>query len=289
MLVGFILYFNKMDILIDGKNLTYKAIFASLDKITKKPKVDPLIIAFRMMCKWRRIYKPENWMIFWDVPREKLWRKKLYPEYKDGRSKGFITKDELKIFLDKFSGIFIPICSNLKMTQYIKSENEADDLMYAYVKAYPDKETLIVSSDGDMTQALMKYDHVKVHDPRNKDVMYEEKPEYDPVIVKCLAGDTSDNIDGYRLVGDITAKKIMRDGKLEEFLTKNGRDMFDFNRKLVDLELNPHIESNMEYIKSVKCNDKFDLKAINKIIDKHELSELKSLSSDLIIPFKYSP
>jgi 5'-3' exonuclease len=279
----------EMDILIDGKNLTYKAIFASLDKITRKPKVDPLIIAFRMMCKWRRIYKPSNWYIFWDVPRERLWRKKLYPAYKDGRSKSFITKDELNIIVSSFSTIFISLCHNMKMTQLIRDQNEADDLMYAYVKEFQERETLIVSSDGDMTQALMKYNNVKLHDPKNKDTMYEEKPEYDPVIVKCLAGDTSDNIDGYRLVGDITAKKIIREGKLEAFLAEKGREMFDFNRQLVDLELNSHIQDNMKYVRSVKVNEKFDLKAINAIIDKYSLTELRSLSSDLIIPFKYNP
>lgn len=277
-----------MDILIDGKNLTYKAIFASLDKITRKPKTDPLIIAFRMMCKWRRVYKPSNWYIFWDVPREKLWRKKLYPVYKDGRTKSFITKEELDTIVDKFMNIFIPLCHSMKMTQMIRDQNEADDLMYAYVKEFQEKETLIVSSDGDMTQALVKYNNVKLHDPRNKDVMYENKPEYDPVIIKSLAGDTSDNIDGYRLVGDITAKKIIREGKLESFLAEKGREMFDFNRKLVDLELNPFIEDNMKYVRSVKVNEKFDLKTINAIIDKHSLTELKSMTSDLIIPFKYT-
>ena len=277
-----------MDILIDGKNVAYKAIFAALDKITGKPKVDPLIIAFRMLGKWRRIYKPDNWMVFWDVPKDALWRKKLYPPYKEGRNKSFISKGSLDDITGRFMEIFIKICHNMKMTQFIKSQNEADDLIYAYVKAFPEKELLIISSDGDMVQTLLKCDNVKLHDPRNKDVLYEDKPEYDPVIVKCLSGDTSDNIDGYRLVGEITAKKIIRDGKLESFLDKNGRDMFDLNRKLVDFDLNEYLDDNIKYVKSVKQNDKFDIKAINEIIEKYNLTELKSMAGDLIIPFKYN-
>jgi 5'-3' exonuclease len=278
-----------MDILIDGKNVAFRAIFASMDKLTGKPKTDPLIIAFRMLCKWRRIYKPDNWAIFWDVPKERLWRKKLYPPYKEGRSKSFIDKDSLNALMMKFTTMMMSICHNIKMTQFIKDENEADDLIYAYVKAFPDKELLIVSSDGDMVQTLLKHNNVKLHDPKNKDVLYEDKPEYDPVIVKCLSGDSSDNIDGYRLVGEITAKKIIRDGKLEKFLEEKGREMFDLNKKLVDFDMNDHINSNIEYIKSIKKNEKFDLQEINKIIDKYELKEFKSLISDLIIPFKYNP
>ncbi len=278
-----------MDILIDGKNLTYKAIFASLDRITGKPKVDPLIIALRMMIKWRRIYKPNNWLIFWDVPKSRLWRKKLYPAYKEGRDKSFITKDTLEAIVNQFSKIFVNLCHNMKMTQYIKDENEADDLIYAYVDAYQDKENLIISSDGDMGQIIVKFKNAKLHNPNNKDLMYESIPEYDPVTVKCLSGDTSDNIDGYRLVGEITAKKIIRENKLEEFLNLKGREMFNLNKKLVDLSLNHLLEDNIKYIKSIKINDKFDLKAINGLIEKYNLTELKSLSSDLIIPFKYSP
>jgi 5'-3' exonuclease len=278
-----------MDILIDGKNVVYRSLFAALDKITGKVKVDPIIIALRQFVKWRRIYKPDNWCIFWDVPKNNLWRKKLYPPYKEGRDKSFIDKSTLSELVSRFNTIFINILHNMKMTQFIKSENEADDLIYAYIKAYNDKELLIVSSDGDMVQVLLKCNNVKLHDPKNKDILYVPKPEYDPVTVKCLSGDTSDNIDGYRLVGDITAKKIMRENRVDAFLSEKGREMFDLNKKLVDFDMNDDLNSNIEYIKSVKKNDKFDIKAINNIIDKYSLTELKQLMSDLIIPFKYNP
>jgi DNA polymerase-1 len=262
-------------ILIDAKNILYRALFAA-----KGDGSDPAVIFLRILNRYRKEYSPKKWCLFWDVKKKGLWRTKIFPQYKEGRPP---APAELK----KVQNILAQVCDFIGFTQYIKKANEADDLIYAFVLANPDKKILIVSSDEDVTQISYRYSNVDIYNPGKKDIL--EKPEYDPVIVKSLMGDKSDNIEGFRGVAKLTAQKIVRTDILEEFLEKrNGRKLFENNRLIIDLSNNPHLEDNIEFVRAHKENVKFDFKGLVKFIEKYKLRELKSSLSDIVLPFKFN-
>ena len=69
------------NLLIDGKNCIYRAIYAGLsDKKFVEKKYHPAVIFFRFITSYVYQYRPKNVHIFWDAPKETLWRKKSYPE-----------------------------------------------------------------------------------------------------------------------------------------------------------------------------------------------------------------
>lgn len=269
-------------ILVDGKNIANRAVAAALSsKKRGKEDVHPITIMIRMMDRWRRLFKPRSWHVFWDVPKTNLWRKDFYPEYKEGRPS---FDEERATLLKETQRAAAQLFQNMKITQYIRQKNEADDLIYAFVRLHEDEKTVIVSSDGDITQISYHHHWVDVHNPGKKDTIIDI-PSHDPVIVKALAGDKSDNIQNYRLVADKTAMKIIDKG-IDDYLDEKGRELFEHNLKLIDLSRNPNLEDNMEYVRGVGWNTNFDFKAIKEMVIGKSISGLQSELVTKIMPFK---
>ena len=268
-------------ILIDGKNAAYKAAFAAhMDG----GGVHPSVIMVRQLARLKRVFNPKNWHVFWDVDSKTLWRRDILPTYKDGRDKkdhGFDVKASIKNTQQMCALLF----SNMAITQYIKPKNEADDLIYAFMQLHKEEQCVIVSSDADMTQIPFKMKNAHVHNQRTKDADLEPVSEFDPVIVKSLSGDKSDNIDGYRLVGELTATKLIRTNALEKFFEKFGKEIYERNLKVIDLSLNPYLDENIEYVKNVKTNQKFDIVGIQQMITKFGLTGMSN-EMPKIISFK---
>lgn len=269
------------NIIIDGKNIIYRAVAAAR---TSPTDVHPTTVFIRMMDRWRRTFKPSKWHVFWDVPKNKLWRKKIYSKYKEGRP----YDPEYSQKVQEAQRVTALILRCMKVTQYIKEGNEADDLIFAFVQLFNYQRNLIISSDGDVVQ-IPYHDQsgnkVDLHNPGQRGVDIVPVPKYDPIIVKCLAGDNADNIKNYRLVKEKTARKIIDKG-LDRFLEEKGKKLFKLNQILIDLRKNPYIEQNKEYIRSVKENDRFDLNMIKYLIAKYSIYGLSAELSSKVRPFK---
>jgi DNA polymerase-1 len=262
-------------VLVDSKNILYRAIFAA-----KTSGGDPAVIFLRILNKYRKMFNPKRWCLFWDVKKKGLWRTDIFPEYKSGRPP---APPELK----KCQAMLAKICHKMGFTQFIKKANEADDLIYAFVLANPDKKVVIISSDEDVTQISYNYSNVDICNPGKKEII--EVPEYDPVVVKSLMGDKSDNIEGFRGVAKLTAQKILRTDILDEFLEKrNGRELFERNMLIISLANNPHLEDNIEFVKSKEINNTFDFKGLISLVEKYKLRELKSNLNSVVLPFKFN-
>lgn len=265
------------NILIDGRNIVYRAVAAAR---RSDDGTHPTTIFIRMMDKWRRIFKPTKWRVFWDVPKTRLWRKDLYEEYKGGRPN---YDPEFRQMISDCQRLCAMLFYNMSVTQYIREHHEADDLIYAFVVSHQDERNLVVSSDGDMPQIPFHH-KCDLHSPGKKpDII--PVPDYDPVIVKALSGDKSDNINNYRLVAEKTAKKIIDKG-LDEFLDLKGRELFDLNIQLIDLGKNPGLQENIDYVNSVPDNTRFDMKAMTDIVVKNSISGLYSDLISRVKPFK---
>jgi 5'-3' exonuclease len=170
--------------------------------------------------------------------------------------------------------------------QYVRDAMEADDLIYAFCHFYNGDEITIFSSDKDLYQIPYYFDSVSLYDTGDKKII--DRPKINPVRIKCLQGDSSDNIDGYHGVGKIKSPKLAGDNKLiAEFLESKGDEQFSRNLRLIDLALCPYILDNIRYI--IAHSNKppiFDREALKDILySKHNIRGIDSVYRRMLLQF----
>ena len=111
---------------------------------------------------------------------------------------------------------------------------EADDLLANIaIKRHKNDECTLVSSDTDFLQLYAQHKNISIYNPVQK--KFAEKPTVDYVAWKSLRGDASDNIPGFKGIGDKRAARLIKDSKaLEEYLSKGDRlKIFERNVNLI--------------------------------------------------------
>lgn len=229
-------------------------------------------------------FNPQNVHIFWDS--RVTWRGQQFVEYKAHRDstdvKDIITHQVL---------LCRELFDNLGVYQYFVNLQEADDLIYAFCHANQGKKNVIVSSDADLKQTMHKFDKITVYNPLTKQIVKKDK--LNPIYAKALIGDKSDNIDGYKGIGKVTAAKLLKEG-LADFLASDkaknasgevvGKDLFIRNINLIDLSRSPYLDSNIKYVKSIKKSE-FDYNKLIDILKSHKVETMGYLQ-DYLLSFK---
>jgi 5'-3' exonuclease len=106
-----------------------------------------------------------------------------------------------------------------------------------------DEDITVISGDTDFIQLLQRgYKNCRVYNPIKKSFM--QAPEYPYVAWKCLAGDASDNIPGFKGIGDKTAQKMLKDPeKFQKFMdVEENRAQFSIFRQLIEFKHVPEEE-----------------------------------------------
>lgn len=288
--------------LIDAKNVLYRSLFAGhADYKFNKSGYDLFVIYLRLLTHNVNKFRPASVHIFWDAPSDNVWRKSLYPAYKDHRDDLFKRYDfDIKGGLKRQMTLAIEVLSTLNMRQYYKAAMEADDLIYSFVVSNPEKSMLILSSDADFRQVTYRHKNVDLFRPSVSDTL-DPIAEADPVVVKCLMGDKSDNIDGYDHIGKVRAKALALDNDaFTKFLASDkacvikegkkvvvGDAVFNLNKQLIDLALCPHLEENSAYIKQKQTSQiEYNPTKFTEVAIKHKINGLLSEAPMLIPPFK---
>lgn len=273
-------------LLIDGKNTAYRAIFAGRgNEEFMKNEYHPFVIWMRFVRMWIEKFKPSQIHVFWDCPKADVWRKKVLPEYKDNRDDNPHTA-EISDMLKRLEVTALDILPHLNVRLYIRDGQEADDLIYTACRLVTPEKAIVVSSDSDMIQLPWYMPNISCYEPRLNKIV--DKPELNPVMQKALIGDPTDNIDGYRGIGEVKSANLLRDPKaMIEFLGVRGDKIYKRNLALIDLSLNPHRISNELYVYKVMAADTvFDKDAIQKCIMAHKIKGLTQEYSRSILPFK---
>jgi 5'-3' exonuclease len=294
-------------LLIDGKNNAYRSVFAGFsDQRFLSSGHDYFVIFLRFLSSYINKFRPESVHVFWDTPTKSVWRKQLYKDYKENRIQSMSMYEiDVPATLKRQVVLGCNILNNLNVRQYYRDTQEADDLIYAFVCANKQDDNIIISADGDFKQIIYKNNSVKIYNPlsKNKNTDFEEIPKHDPVIVKSLMGDKSDNISGYYMVGAERSKKISADSNsLSEFLKSEkavilledgskkivGDEIFNLNRKIIDLSLNPSLYDNINYVKE-KCVSTviYNTKSIGQIAIKYKVRGLLGDLTNLTSNFKH--
>jgi len=226
--------------------------------------------------------------IVWDS--YKTLRRQIYPDYKVARRQ---LKDEDRAFKEFMIKQIHNVQNFLAKIHYVNSFSEegyeGDDLVASLVKQYKDKaeEVYIVSSDSDLYQLLS--DNVFQIRPRKSEQAYGKKDfmtEYgiDPskwIMVKAIAGDTSDSIPGIKGVGINRAIKYLN-GELKEtskFYQKiqESDDIIKRNLELVTLPLRGTPELKISRSKSSldEYISYLDSKGMKSLLKKENLTIAK--------------
>jgi 5'-3' exonuclease len=273
---------NKTSLLIDARNLLYRAIFAA--KVDRRNKHHLFTAFLKQVSKCVREHSPESVHLFWDAPRSTVWRKKLYESYKDRANKSYV--EDISEDLFRVTTIAKEFFKHLNCRQYSKDGMEADDLIYAAVTLLHPNKSVIVSSDSDMIQIPYVFSSCSVYDPGKNKLM--EVPTINPVIQKAIVGDKSDAIVGYHNIGPKkSAVMLEKAGELENFLSNNDRSIYHRNLVLVDLSLCPKLLHNKLYCqKQLQRPVSFDGSAINDLVKKYKITGILQEYTDLVMLFK---
>lgn len=264
-------------ILIDGLNLFFRAAYAMPrgDAFTKSGL--GLHIILNSIKKAWKDFNGDHVVMCLD---SKSWRYDLYPNYKASRklkaaNKSQKEKEEDEYLFEVFND-FIDFLNNKTNVTVLKEQGcEADDLIAHWIRLHPDDKNIILSGDSDFIQLLSN--NVIIYDGKKEetytiDGIYDKhgnkippKKEINPqweLFKKIVRGDSSDNImSAYPGIRETKLKDAYSDKEtkgyiwsnfmLQEWIDPNNnvvkvRDRYDFNKKLIDLHLQPdYIKDNM--------------------------------------------
>lgn len=231
----------KKVILIDGNNLLFRSYYATAyrGQMMKNSKGFPTNAIFGFVNMLNKIIKDEKpSYIMVALDKGKTFRHDQYEDYKAGRLE---TPDELKIQF----GVAKTILDNMGIT-YLEVEGyEADDIIGTFatmVTNSTDYKATIISSDHDLLQLINDKVEVKLLKSQsyirmNKQVFIDEYG-FEPhkiIDLKGLKGDPSDNIPGVKGVGEVTAKKLIKEFKdIEGIYVNLNQITGKLKQKLID-------------------------------------------------------
>ena len=156
---------------------------------------------------------------------------------------------------------------------------ECDDVLASIATTtHCDDECTVVSSDSDFYQLLQTHENLKLYNPVKK--LFVETPEFDYVSWKSLRGDSTDNIPGFKGIGDKRALSLISDSSLlADFLKQeDNQALFERNEAMIrfhsltddelnDLEVStPDVD--WEYLRTVFTDMKFFSMTNDKSWDK---------------------
>ena len=200
-------------LLVDGNNLLKIGFYGVKEYYHKGEHIGGI---YHILNTLRRFIEEQNFdkvVVFWDGDSNSSARKLIYPKYKENRTS--TETDQKKESFYKQKERIKQYLEEMFVRQVEVSNNESDDLIAYYCHISEDEQKTIFSSDRDLTQLISE--KVSVYSPqqkrtykmgdmiKNKDL---EFPHYNIKTTKILCGDTSDNIDGIRYLGEKTLVKL---------------------------------------------------------------------------------
>ena len=148
---------------------------------------------------------------------------------------------------------------------------ECDDIInHLAVNNHKNDNVTIVSSDTDFIQSIRE--NIQLYNPVQKKFL--EATTYDYVSWKSLVGDKSDNIEGFKGIGNKKAQKLLTDtNALEDFLIKeNNRDIYNRNTFMIKFhELN---NSEINTIQLHSLNNKPDWNNLKQIFINYDFNSI---------------
>lgn len=284
-------------ILVDFNNFLFKYIYGfdiNLKKISDYTDTQHSIVGKEInfiqgivdkLFAVKKKFKQSKMVICLDTPRKRIWRKRIYKQYKANRtydakagSIDFATYFDL--IRNRMNDIAIILTSNPDITITYIDKMEADDLIYFFVKKYNMKFSAIhiLSNDGDLSQ-LEKYKNVHRYDkiiPNMKKLKQLDWKLY--MLTKIIKGDAGDNII------NIGSKWIFNPNFITYIINKTFdttgelKTTDDVKKQLLFLEKN-----DIEKFNKIVYKFKKDTPKNNKIRNKKNIIKFKKSELDMFL------
>ena len=256
---------KKKIILVDGHNLLFRMFYGipSSIKNSKGKEIRGLVGFIGSIKKLVATFDPYSLVVLFDSETSKSNNIILDANYKANR------KDYTNVPVDENPFSQLPsIKKTLDFLNVVYQEienNEADDYIASLIANHQngEYEYIIVSTDADFIQLIDEKTFLYSLKGKNS-ILYDvekimEKYHILPkqyVLYKALVGDKSDNIDGVRGIGKVTAAEIVKYNSIENYLHASS------NARITTLlkENETKIEKNIQLI---TLNKNLDTSSIN--------------------------
>lgn len=249
-------------LLIDGNNIGYAAQSMKPLRVGDQP-TQAIYGSLRAIRLTISHYPQLTPIVLWDG---QSWRKNVFDAYKANRDKEPVTKHEIAQAKgrEEYKGQKRLIVRSLKLLgvrQMIADNLEADDLVGILVRRYAEtKKIMMISGDKDWIQLVRK--NVGWFDPMNDlritagtlseklGYMKKDKAGVETwrgvpsarawLEIKCLQGDSSDNIPGVGGIGEKGAiELLLKYGSVASFMNQANTEKLDLPKKLLDFATDP--------------------------------------------------
>ena len=211
----------------DAYNLIYRAKHA-LPPAMQKSEYGITYAFFRSLAALNRKLAPD--LAYFVTEGKPVKRLQLLPEYKGTRKH---EKDEG--FARQRREIIQLVTDYFPIVVANHSGHECDDVIAHLAKEHSEKddEVIVVSTDTDFLQLANTIPGYKQYNPIKK--KFVDLPSHDYVAWKALTGDASDNIDGFKGIGNKRALSMLADPKkLAEFIRQpEMNNKFMLNKMLI--------------------------------------------------------
>lgn len=274
---------DKLALLIDARNVLYRAIYAVRADRQHEVKYHYLVVLLRQFTNWMRTHNPSSVHVFWDAPRDTVWRRAALKTYKDRSTNQYV--EDISQDLATTTAAAMELFAVLNVRQYLRKQMEADDLIYAAATILHPNKSIIISTDSDLLQIPFIFNSASVFDPKKME--FAEIPTHHPALMKSIVGDKADSIEGYHGIGPKKGIMLLENPQhLQEFLDMKGRDRYHRNLLLTDLSLCPRLLANKLYIQRIMAEPvTFDKSKISELVRKYKILGLDSEYANLIPPF----
>ena len=235
-------------------------------------------------------------VVFWDGENNTKPRTELYPQYKLNRRLKPKSLDELNSYA-KQKLRTQEYLEELYVRQSTFKDCEADDCMAYYCEKSKKEDIIVLTSDRDLLQLISQ--NVSLHViSLNKLFKFGEKvplngvyiPSDNVRVVKTICGDSSDNIQGIKMVGikslvkinpEILEKKVTLNDVIEGIKTKNKFSVKEKNILNGVTQKDPELNNKKNNILEINYN----IIGVGKqFLTEDAINGIKDLSKEAIDP-----
>ena len=247
-------------LLLDAYNLIYRARYSGMNKGNNST----IFNFFRGIRPLVEKFNPDiTYFVLEGRPKKRL---EVSPDYKGQRV--YTDKDD---FNRQRKEIISLVKEYFPFIVVKHDDFECDDIInHIAVNNHKEDRVTIVSSDTDFIQSISE--NINLYNPVQKKFL--ESTEYDYVSWKSLVGDKSDNIEGFKGIGNKKAQKLLSDSSiLENFLIKeNNREIYNRNKLMKKIQ---ELSSNeISTLQLHRLNDKPDWNNLKQIFVDYEFNSM---------------
>ena len=247
-------------LLLDAYNLIYRARYSRMNKGNNST----IFNFFRGIRPLVEKFNPDiTYFVLEGRPKKRL---EVSPDYKGQRV--YTDKDD---FNRQRKEIISLVKEYFPFIVVKHDDFECDDIInHIAVNNHKEDRVTIVSSDTDFIQSISE--NINLYNPVQKKFL--ESTEYDYVSWKSLVGDKSDNIEGFKGIGNKKAQKLLSDSSmLENFLIKeNNREIY--NRNIFMIKFHELSSNEISALQLHRLNNKPDWNNLKQIFVDYEFNSM---------------